>query len=179
VEDSIELLIQYVDHFNCVCCKILETSSNLRELPYSKPRLLNCCSSLASSGVVELIKYFTIITPVRHYNGSLNFVKMWLVPEVRYLFFFFLPGVFCVDLRNNRSIWADIEVFVSIWRVVPNILNKQSRTAHKGWTSSLGWAWGCKLTIEKTTLATKFHSEDGVIWTGFIWLSIWTNGGTR
>jgi hypothetical protein len=39
-------------------------------------------------------------------------------------------------------------VFVSMWRVVANIFNKQSRTAHKRWTSNLGWALGCKLTVK-------------------------------
>ena len=30
-----------------------------------------------------------------------------------------------------------------IWRVAANILNKQSRTAEKGWSSSLGVGRGC------------------------------------
>jgi hypothetical protein len=29
-----------------------------------------------------------------------------------------------------------------IWRVTANIFTKQSRTADKGWSSSLVWAWG-------------------------------------
>jgi hypothetical protein len=29
-----------------------------------------------------------------------------------------------------------------IWRVAANILNKQSRTADSGWSSSLGFGWG-------------------------------------
>jgi hypothetical protein len=32
---------------------------------------------------------------------------------------------------------------LQLWMVVANILNKQSRTADKGWSSSLGgWTWG-------------------------------------
>jgi hypothetical protein len=32
---------------------------------------------------------------------------------------------------------------LQIWRVAANILNKQSWTVNKGWSSSLrGWAWG-------------------------------------
>jgi hypothetical protein len=31
---------------------------------------------------------------------------------------------------------------LQIWRVAVNILNKQSRTADKGWPSSLGVGWG-------------------------------------
>jgi len=29
-----------------------------------------------------------------------------------------------------------------LWRVAANILNKQSRKADKGWSSSLGVGWG-------------------------------------
>jgi hypothetical protein len=31
---------------------------------------------------------------------------------------------------------------LQIWRVAANTLNKQSRTADKGWPSSLGVGWG-------------------------------------
>jgi hypothetical protein len=32
---------------------------------------------------------------------------------------------------------------LQVWRVAANTLNKQSQTADKGWSSSLGvWAWG-------------------------------------
>jgi hypothetical protein len=34
------------------------------------------------------------------------------------------------------------EEWPPIWRVAVNILNKQSRTADKGWSSSLGVGWG-------------------------------------
>jgi hypothetical protein len=37
---------------------------------------------------------------------------------------------------------ADGEDGLQIWRVVANILNEQSRTADKGWLSSLGAARG-------------------------------------
>jgi hypothetical protein len=33
---------------------------------------------------------------------------------------------------------------LQIWRVATNILNKQSRTADKGWSSSLGVGWRAK-----------------------------------
>jgi hypothetical protein len=37
---------------------------------------------------------------------------------------------------------ADAGEGLQIWRVAANILNKQSRTTDKGWSSSLGLAWG-------------------------------------
>jgi len=45
-----------------------------------------------------------------------------------------------------------------IWRVAANILNKQSRTADKGWSSSLGggcWARCWQLLTVKTGFVTK------------------------
>jgi len=34
------------------------------------------------------------------------------------------------------------EEWPPVWRVAVNILNKQSQTADKGWSSSLGVGWG-------------------------------------
>ena len=34
-----------------------------------------------------------------------------------------------------------------VWRVTANILNKQSRTADTGWSSSLGFGRGAKLLL--------------------------------
>jgi len=42
-----------------------------------------------------------------------------------------------------------------IWRVAANILNKQSRTADKGWSSSLGVERGAETAHRKTYLVTK------------------------
>jgi hypothetical protein len=39
---------------------------------------------------------------------------------------------------------ADTGVGLQIWRVAANILNKQSRTADRGWPSSLGVGRGAK-----------------------------------
>jgi hypothetical protein len=43
---------------------------------------------------------------------------------------------------------------LQIWRVAANILNKQSRTADKGWSSSLGVGRGAKklLIVKKISL---------------------------
>jgi len=38
-----------------------------------------------------------------------------------------------------RVLTLRMEERPTIWRVAANILNKQSRTADKGWSSSLGW----------------------------------------
>jgi len=52
---------------------------------------------------------------------------------------------------------ADGEDVLQIWRVAVNILNKQSQTADKGWSSrKLNMLWGA--------------------WTGLIWLRIGTSG---
>ena len=41
-----------------------------------------------------------------------------------------------------RTVWLRMEERPPIWRVAANVLNKQSRTADKGWHSSLGVALG-------------------------------------
>jgi hypothetical protein len=40
---------------------------------------------------------------------------------------------------------------LQIWKVAANILNKQSRTADRGWSSSLGIRWGAKNPQCKTS----------------------------
>jgi hypothetical protein len=45
---------------------------------------------------------------------------------------------------------------LQFWREAANILNKQSRTADKKWSASLGgWAWGYQLLTVKNKLVTK------------------------
>jgi hypothetical protein len=46
---------------------------------------------------------------------------------------------------------------LQIWRVAANILNKQSRTANKAWSSGLGV--GLKLLTVKNNFVTKCHKE--------------------
>ena len=41
-----------------------------------------------------------------------------------------------------RVLKLRMEERLSIWRVAANILNKQSRAADKGWSSSVGWGGG-------------------------------------
>ena len=40
--------------------------------------------------------------------------------------------------RPWRVLWLQMEERCTIWSVAVNILNRQSRTAYKGWSSSLG-----------------------------------------
>jgi hypothetical protein len=48
---------------------------------------------------------------------------------------------------------------LQIWRVAVNILNKQSQTDDKGWSSSLGvWSGAFELTV-KNNLVTKIHKK--------------------
>jgi hypothetical protein len=49
-----------------------------------------------------------------------------------------------------------------IQRVTTNILNKQSKTANKGWSSSLGIGWGGKqfLTIKKACYEILYKAMD-------------------
>jgi hypothetical protein len=49
-------------------------------------------------------------------------------------------GFVCVSLGSSmaRPQVADGGNTLQVWRVAANILNKQSRTADKGWSSSLG-----------------------------------------
>jgi hypothetical protein len=42
----------------------------------------------------------------------------------------------------RRALRLRMEEQLSIWRVAANILNKQLRTADKGWSSSLGFGRG-------------------------------------
>jgi hypothetical protein len=48
-----------------------------------------------------------------------------------------------------RSQDADGGDALQVWRVAANILNKQSRTAGKGWSSSLGVDWVLQIAVKK------------------------------
>jgi hypothetical protein len=48
---------------------------------------------------------------------------------------------------------------LQIWRVAANILNKQTRTADKGWASSLGVGLGPYNSSLKNKLVTKIHKK--------------------
>ena len=47
-----------------------------------------------------------------------------------------------------------------IWRVAANILNKQSRTADKGWSSSLGVGRGADNSSPLKILLRNTHGRD-------------------
>jgi hypothetical protein len=47
-----------------------------------------------------------------------------------------------------RLQFADAREGLQIWRVAANILNKQSQTADKGWSSSFGLGVGLQLTVK-------------------------------
>jgi hypothetical protein len=81
---------------------------------------------------------------------------------------------------------------LQIWRVAASILNKQSRTADKGWSFSLGV--GPRANNSSPLKISLFRifirslrpgqipwindvSERKWIWTGSIWLRIGTSGG--
>jgi hypothetical protein len=74
---------------------------------------------------------------------------------------------------------------LQIWRVTANVLNKQSRTAEKGWCSSLGClAWVWQLPVLKLQLVKKCYARLWIL--GWIlwkdpskrkWTSIWHVGG--
>jgi hypothetical protein len=50
-----------------------------------------------------------------------------------------------------RPLFADGEDVIQIWRVAANILNRQLRTACKGWYSSLGLDEGLTTPHRKET----------------------------
>jgi hypothetical protein len=51
---------------------------------------------------------------------------------------------------------------LQIWRVVANMLNKHTRTADRGWSSSLGVGRGPnKPHLHKTKFATKRYTQPG------------------
>jgi hypothetical protein len=65
----------------------------------------------------------------------LIFIVCWI--SVSYLLLTHVGWVPCHDCMAHAQV-ADVGDGVKIWRVAANILNKQSRTADKGWSSSLG-----------------------------------------
>src|SRR5215469_15581063 len=52
-----------------------------------------------------------------------------------------------------------------IWRVTANILNKQSQTADKGWSSSLGVGRGANNSSLKTKFCYEIFTEKPRAWT--------------
>jgi hypothetical protein len=48
---------------------------------------------------------------------------------------------------------------LQIWRVAANTLNKQSRTADKGWFFSLGFGVELRTPHRKNYLVTKIHKK--------------------
>jgi hypothetical protein len=84
---------------------------------------------------------------------------------------------------------------LQIWRVATNILNKQSRTADRGWSSSLGVGRGAKTHHRKKSNLLRNISQSlgpgrilwqndlgtekwiAGVWSGFNWLRIGIIGG--
>jgi hypothetical protein len=60
---------------------------------------------------------------------------------------------------------------LQIWRVAANILNKQLRTADKGWSSSFGFG---RCGLFAATYAKVNGQRSVLSYTGFIWLGIKT-----
>jgi len=82
----------------------------------------------------------------RELHGSLLFEKL-IVAQLIKKFLSFITVFTChVGLCHHgmeHNLVADGGDGRQIWRVTANILNKQSRTADKGWSSILGgWARG-------------------------------------
>jgi hypothetical protein len=52
-----------------------------------------------------------------------------------------------------------MEEWPAMWRVAANILNKQSRTADEGWSSSLGVGRGANNSLLKCILLRNIHRQ--------------------
>jgi hypothetical protein len=84
-----------------------------------------------------------------------------------------------------RPLVADVRDGLQICGIVANILNKQSRTADKGWSSSLGVGLknpACSKMLHRVSNLGGFFEMDlwawGMgVWIGFLWLRIGTSGG--
>jgi hypothetical protein len=67
----------------------------------------------------------------------------------------------CCKLVPVNTAWCVLGLRMEerppIWRVAVNILNKQSRTADKGWSSSLGLGEG--LTVKMNLCYEKFTNK--------------------
>jgi hypothetical protein len=57
---------------------------------------------------------------------------------------------------------ADGRDGLQIWRVAENILNKQSRTADKGWSCSLGVGRGVVISHRKKTILLNVTQDLGI-----------------
>jgi hypothetical protein len=62
---------------------------------------------------------------------------------------------------------ADGGVGFQIWRLAANILNKQSRTADRGWSSSLGVLHGANNSTRYRKLDPKIHKKPQT-WTDYL-----------
>ena len=78
------------------------------------------------------------------------------------------PNVFCGIIQNFHDKWALIttawrvlslrmEGRTAMWRVTVNILNKQSRTCDKGWSSGLGVRRGAFSSLPSKTYDITKH----------------------
>jgi hypothetical protein len=68
---------------------------------------------------------------------------------------------------------------LQLWRAAANILNKQPRTADRGWSSSYGVGRGANNPYHKTHNLLRMYTRawDRGVWSGFSWLRIGTVGG--
>jgi hypothetical protein len=71
---------------------------------------------------------------------------------------------------------ADEGFGLQIWRVAAYILNKQSRTADKGWSSSLGDKLVTKIHKKPRTWTDSLDNGPKHKKTGSLWLRIGTSG---
>jgi hypothetical protein len=81
-----------------------------------------------------------------------------------------------------RTRFADGGDGFQLWNLAVTILNKQSWTAYKEWSSSLGVGRGAKqLLIIKDQIERNFKwilgKQGGKVWTGCIRRRIGTSGG--
>ena len=124
---------------------------------------------------------------ILHSSQSLYFHGTFLVIKI-YQYF---GRTYCFSLHGNTCISRDKWVPVTmvwrvlrlqmkeqppIWRVAANILNKQSRKANKGWSSSFGVGQGVNNSILSRILLRNVHVEGlgpGLI----LLLRIGTGGG--
>ena len=56
-----------------------------------------------------------------------------------------------------------MEVWPPVWKVATNILNKQSRTADKGWSSSLGGLGEVLTTPHRKAYPVTYHLQEALV----------------